>query len=198
MSNRTVALTTALLAALSAAALTGCTASGAQLDEMSATVQPAAKPSASPTPSAGPTPSVPQASAAAPECRRPGGDGTIYNGESLNVELYAGMVDLGPRAGANGTVAYADDGTLASYVVASGDYRDAILERLCLGPYSYEALNAVRRGSLHSVDPSHQAYLTSLYVGDTLNLSPYTITSVGDVNGEVHAYETVFVLPPQR
>lgn len=48
------------------------------------------------------------------------------------------------------------------------------------------------------MEPTNQAYLTPLYAGDTLNLSPYTIASVGDVNGEVHSYETVFTLPPQR
>ncbi|WP_226531971.1 hypothetical protein [Microbacterium paraoxydans] len=122
----------------------------------------------------------------------------ISNGEPLNVELYSALHDYGARDGANGTVEYADDGTLAAYEVASGDYVDAILERLCVGFYSLQALNAVRRGSVHSVDPTSQAYLTGLYVGDTLNLSPYTITSVGDVNGEVFSYEASFIVPPQR
>ncbi|MCK2022540.1 hypothetical protein KZC52_06375 [Microbacterium sp. kSW2-24] len=122
----------------------------------------------------------------------------ITTGEPLNVELYSNVHDYGPRDGANGTVEYAADGTLASYEVASGDYVDAILERLCVGFYSLQALNAVRRGSVHSVDPTYQAYLAGLYVGDTLNLSPYTITSVGDLNGEVFAYETSFILPPQK
>ncbi|MFK0241678.1 hypothetical protein ACIQTX_12530 [Microbacterium sp. NPDC090281] len=192
MSYRTPAATTALLFGLSAAVLTGCGAPTPGVIEPPAEAQPTLAPSTEPTSGADPAP------AATPQCRRPGGDGTISNGEPLNVGLYDGMVDLGPRVGANGTVASADDGSLASYVVASGDYKDAILERLCLGPYSYEALNAVRRGSLHSVDPTNQTYLTPLYAGDTLNLSPYTITSVGDVNGEVHSYETVFILPPQR
>lgn len=187
----------ALGVTLSIAALAGCTDQAPEVVETPAATQSAAtQPSA--TPSAAATVGTEPWPAAAPECRLPGGDGMILNDEPLDVNLYAAMVDLGPREGANGTVAYADDGTLAAYVVAPGDYRDAILERLCLGAYSYEALNAVRRGSVHSVDPTYQVYLTPLYTGDTLNLSPYTITSVGDVNGEVHSYDTVFILPPRR
>jgi hypothetical protein len=182
----------ALGVTLSIAALAGCTDRAPEAVETPAAMQPSATPSAAATAGTEPSP------AATPECRLPGGDGMIHHDEPLNVELYAAMVDLGPREGASGSVAYADDGTLAAYVVAPGDYRDAILERLCLGAYSYEALNAVRRGSVHSVDLTNQAYLTPLYAGDTLNLSPYTIASVGDVNGEVHSYETVFILPPQR
>lgn len=186
MSNRSVVVTTTLFAALLVAALTGCTAPDSGAVETSAAERPVATPSAEPTAAAGPV------------CRRPGGDGTISTGEPLNVELYSEMHDYGPREGANGTVAYAPDGTLASYVVAPGDHDEAILERLCVGPYSLEALNAVRRGSVHSVDPTSQAYLTPLYAGDTLNLNPYTITSIGDVNGEVRSYEASFILPPQR
>ncbi len=133
-----------------------------------------------------------------PKCRLPRGDSTILSDELLDVALYASMADCGPREGAEGTVNYAEDGTLPSYLVAPGDSKSAIRDRLCVGDYSFEALNAVRRGSLYSVEPTNQAYVTPLYAGDTLNLSPYTIASVGDVNGEVHSYETVLILPPQR
>lgn len=184
----------ALLAALSVAALTGCTASApdaVEAAETPAATPPPVRPSTSPTPTAGPT-------AASSECKLPGGDGMIGHDEPLNLKLYASMVDLGLREGASGTATRAADGTLGSYVVAADDYIDAILDRFCVGYYSLAALNSVRRGSVFSVDPTSQAHLTELYVGDTLNLSPYTITSVGDVNGEVHAYGTVFILPPQR
>lgn len=190
MSDRTVAVAAALLAALSVVALTGCTDPMPEVADTTAAVAPTASSSAQPTPSA--------AASTAVECKRPGGDGTISSGELLDVGLYAGMVDMGPQEGANGTVNYAPDGTLASYVVAADDFTEAIIRRLCVGSYSLAALNAVRRGSVLSDEPTNQAYLTPLYVGDTLNLSPYTITTVGDVNGEVRSYETTFVLPPQR
>lgn len=194
MSNRTAAAV-ALLAALSVAALTGCTAPPPE-----AVGAPSAEPAAeaAETPAATqPTPSA-EPAAASSECKLPHGDGLIENDKPLNLEPYANMADLGPREGANGTTTLAADGTLASYVVAADDYTDAILDRFCVGYYSFSALNAVRRGSVHSIDPSYQAHHTQLYVGDTLNLSPYTITTVGDVNGEVHAYGTVFILPPQH
>lgn len=190
MSDRTAAVAVAFLAALSVVTLAGCTDQTPEVAETTAAVAPTANSSAQPAPSA--------AAATAVECKRPGGDGTISRGELLDVGLYAGMVDMGPREGANGTVSYAPDGTLASYVVAADDFEEAIIGRLCVGPYSFDALNAVRRGSLLSDEPTDQAYLTPLYVGDTLNLSPYTIASVGDVNGEVRSYEPSFVLPPQR
>lgn len=192
MWKRTNVLTVALVSAFCTAALVGCTALAPEAVEKSATVTTADGSSAEPGPSGTPAPEE------SPECRLPRGDSTILSDELLDVDLYAAMADFGARAGAEGTVSYAEDGTLASYLVAPGDSKDAIRDRLCVGHYSFEALNAVRRGSLHSVEPTNQAYLTPLYAGDTLNLSPYTITSVGDVNGEVHSYETVLILPPQR
>ncbi|MGN6239597.1 MAG: hypothetical protein ACTHNI_07610 [Cellulosimicrobium cellulans] len=197
MLRRTGAAAAALVAMLTGAALTGCTAPAPDdVAEAPVSTQPSvgSTPSAAPTPDT--TPSAAPAPATTPECGPTSGD--VLNGMPLDVGMYENMVDLGPREGANGTVSYAADGTLASYVVAAGDHRDAIVERLCLGPYAYEALNAVRRGSVHSVDPKNEAYLTPLFEGDALNLSPYTITSVGDVNGVVHSYETVFILPPQH
>lgn len=129
---------------------------------------------------------------------RADGGGIILPSGLLNVDLYSRMHDYGAREGATGTVQYADDGSLMSYEVASGDDEDAILDRLCVGFYYMDALNAVRRGGVSSVDPTRQVYPPDLHVGDALNLSPYTITTVGDVKGEVFAYETSFILPPQR
>nr|WP_201470908.1 hypothetical protein [Microbacterium hydrocarbonoxydans] len=150
----------------------------------SATIDPAA----GPTPTAEPTPS----------CMRADGGGIILPSGLLNVDMYSRMHDYGAREGATGAAQYADDGSLASYEVASGDYEDAILDRFCVGVYYLDALNAVRRGGATSVDPTRAVYPPDLHVGDELNLSPYTITTVGDVNGEVFAYETSFTLPPQR
>ncbi|WP_156145909.1 hypothetical protein [Microbacterium sp. MEJ108Y] len=192
MWKRTNVLTVALVSALCTATLVGCTALVPEAVETPATVTTADGPSTEPVPSGTPSPEASQ------ECRLPRGDSTILSDELLDVGLYAALADFGPRAEAEGTVTYAEDGSLASYLVAPGDSKAAIRDRLCVGHYSFEALNAVRRGSLHSMEPTNQAYLTPLYAGDTLNLSPYTIASVGDVNGEVHSYETVFILPPQR
>ncbi|MFJ4015200.1 hypothetical protein [Microbacterium sp. NPDC090014] len=175
MWKRTNVLTVALVSAFCTAALVGCTALAPEAVEKSATVTTADGSSAEPGPSGTPAPEE------SPECRLPRGDSTILSDELLDVDLYAAMADFGARAGAEGTVSYAEDGTLASYLVAPGDSKNAIRDRLCVGHYSFEALNAVRRGSLHSVEPTNQAYLTPLYAGDTLNLSPYTIASVGDV-----------------
>lgn len=119
----------------------------------------------------------------------------IHSDGLLSVDQYSRMRDYGAREGANGTVQYADDGSLASYKVASGDYEDAIIDRFCVDFYYLDALNSVRRGGVSSVDPTRVVYPPELYVGDTLNLSPYTIATVGDVNGEVFAYETTFSLP---
>ncbi len=129
---------------------------------------------------------------------RADGGGIILPSGLLNVDLYVRMHDYGAREGATGTAQYAEDGSPASYEVASGDYEDAILDRFCVGYYYLDALNAVRRGGVSSVGTAHQVYFANPHVGDTLNLSPYTITTVGDVNGEVFAYETSFVLPLQR
>lgn len=204
MPTRTALAPAALIVVLTCAALTGCTAPAPDAAETPGATQssvdpepsvasaPATEPSTAPPPA---TASAEPPSGTAPECRS--ASDIVNNDEPLDVSMYEGMVDHGPRAGANGTVSLAADGTPASYVVAAGDFRDAIAGRLCLGPYALEALNAVRRGSVHSVDPTNEAYLTPLYAGDTLNLSPDTITSVGDVNGVVHSYETVYVLPPQ-
>lgn len=154
----------------------------------SATTDPTTDRTTDPTPTPEPTPS----------CMRADGGGIILPSGLLNVDPYSRMHDYGAREGATGTVQYAEDGSLASYEVASGDYDDAILDRFCVGFYYLDALNSVRRGGVSSVDPGRQVYVADLHVGDTVNLSPYTITTVGDVNGEVFAYETGFLLPPQR
>lgn len=115
------------------------------------------------------------------------------NGALLDVGHFAAMTDLGARNGATGEVTYADDGSLASYVVASGDSFGAVAQRVCAGYHGLEALNAVRRNGLYADFGD-----SVLYEGDVLNLSPYTITSVGSQNGSSYSHTPVFVLPPQR
>lgn len=84
--------------------------------------------------------------------------------------------DRGSREGASGTVTTASDGTPASYLVAAGDISERIADRFCVSADYLDALNSVRRDGV-TID--------SLYGGDTLNLSPYTVLSVGDQNGRV-------------
>ncbi|MWV48409.1 hypothetical protein GRS96_03840 [Rathayibacter sp. VKM Ac-2803] len=91
----------------------------------------------------------------------------------LDIEL---VRDRGPRTGATGEVTTAADGTPASYLVAAGDISESIADRFCVSPEYLDALNSVRRDGV-SID--------SLYGGDTLNLSPSTVTSVGTQNGRV-------------
>lgn len=165
MWKRTNVRTVALVSAFCAAARVGCAALAQKLS----------RPQRRSRQRMAPVPSGTPGSGGSPECRLPRGDSTILSDELLDVGVYAAMADFGPRDGAEGKVNYAEDGTLASYLVAPGDSKNAIRDRLCVGHYSFEALNAVRRGSLYSVEPTNQAYLTPLYAGDTLNLSPYTI-----------------------
>jgi hypothetical protein len=85
--------------------------------------------------------------------------------------------DRGTRTGATGAVTTAEDGTTpASYLVAAGDVSEQIADRFCISPDFLDALNSVRRDGV-SID--------SLFGGDTLNLSPATVLSVGDQNGGV-------------
>ncbi|MBF4460938.1 MULTISPECIES: hypothetical protein [unclassified Rathayibacter] len=100
---------------------------------------------------------------------------TLGTGTLDGVDLEV-VRDRGPRTGANGTVTNASDGTPASYRVVSGDSPEPIAERFCLSPDYLDALNSVRRDGVS---------LDSLFAGDTLNLRPSTVVSVGDQNGRV-------------
>lgn len=84
--------------------------------------------------------------------------------------------DRGTRVGATGVVRTASDGTVAAYVVAAGDISERIADRFCVSTEYLDALNSVRRDGVS---------ITSLFGGDTLNLSPSTVLSVGDQNGRV-------------
>ncbi|MDN3311780.1 hypothetical protein QWJ90_12655 [Microbacterium oryzae] len=98
--------------------------------------------------------------------------------------------DTGPRPGAMGEVIAGFDGRPGAYIVAPGDLRADVGARFCFEDgFWLEKLNQVRRT---------QGRTIYLYAGDTLNLNPYTVTSVGDENGVVQSNEPLDHLPPQR
>jgi hypothetical protein len=80
------------------------------------------------------------------------------------------------------------DGVPVAYKVAPGDVFSLVAARLCIGEQWLHWVNSVRRDS------------DELFAGDTLNLDPHTITSVGDQNGVVYDNRLPdgFVIPPQR
>ncbi|TPX05852.1 LysM peptidoglycan-binding domain-containing protein [Schumannella luteola] len=96
-------------------------------------------------------------------------------------------VDAGPREYAIGTATLDARGVAVAYTVGSGDILDFVAERFGLpGPYIV-ALNQIRRGATGM-----------LWEGDVLNLDPYTIASVGTINGEVLHEPAPTGMPEQR
>lgn len=175
MSNRPAAV--ALLAALSVAALTGCTAQAPQAAETAAAVQPVA----SPTPGGTSTPSpAPAPTSEASLCTvlsiisipgySEGDEEPIYYATWNGVV----PVDNGETALARGTVTRTADGRIATYTVAEGDAPSAVRERLCTDVYAAMTYN--RLGSM-------------LYPGDVLTLGPGAM--------EPLATEP-FIMEPQR
>lgn len=146
-----------------------------------------------PTPA--PATQAPPSPALAPACKWPAGNIEARTGELLDVKMFAFMTDTGARDGADGTAVLNADGTLAAYKSAKGDDFDTIAQRFCTVHYGLEALNAVRRGGTYSSDSSSSPLV---FEGDTLNLDPYTISSVGDQNRKVFSYHPSFRLPPQH
>ncbi|WZH35589.1 MAG: hypothetical protein PIR02_12475 [Microbacterium enclense] len=107
----------------------------------------------------------------------------------IEAESFVGMRDLGPRPGAMGTAASGEEGRPAAYVVAANDSQIAVAERFCLISGELSLLNEVRRFDPTALEPD------VLYAGDTLNLDPCTIATVGDVNGKINDNEPAFPLP---
>ncbi|MFT4284459.1 MAG: hypothetical protein QM598_06465 [Protaetiibacter sp.] len=95
--------------------------------------------------------------------------------------------DLGPSEYANGVVILDGSGTPVAYEVASGDIFDFVADRLGIDGNYIATINQVRRG-----------YTSVLFAGDTLNLDPHTITSVGTFNGRVLDEPTPEPMPPQK
>ncbi|HLS24313.1 MAG TPA: hypothetical protein VK063_00390 [Beutenbergiaceae bacterium] len=109
---------------------------------------------------------------------------------------YSQLRDVGPIARATGEAIYDDDGQPVAYVAAPGDTMRAIAARFCIDHYPYlEWINAIRRGDRTSIMDT--ASMT-LYAGDTINLNPYTIATVGDENGVVRDNAIDFHIPPQH
>ena len=134
-----------------------------------------------PTPTPTPTPT---------STRIPAGTDTY--GPSARVGEYLEPiipVDHGPRKYATGTVTNDVLGRPLSYTVAPEDVIDYVQERLGFGydGHYLVTINQVRRGDT-----------ATLYVGDTLNLSPFHVTSIGNINGRVLDEKAPKPLPPQQ
>jgi hypothetical protein len=81
--------------------------------------------------------------------------------------------DGGVTALASGEAILNGEGIPVAYHVASGDVFSTIAARFCLSEDWLLLINHAHRAS------------DALYAGDTLNLDPHTIFSVGDQNGVV-------------
>ena len=108
------------------------------------------------------------------------------------------LTDGGPSEYAQGEVILNDDGSLAAYVVASGDTPFAVAERFCSHQSELGLLNAVRRNTFYSSPGGTGGDWITFYAGDTINLDPATITTVGDEQGQAFSNETALDLPPQK
>lgn len=113
--------------------------------------------------------------------------------------------DGGPTIFASGSVRVDDAGVPVAYVVAKGDTPFAVAARFCMSRDQLSLLNMVRRTTSFSSwvdgdppDPGTWQEWIELFAGDTINLDPATITSVGDQNGRVYAHDPGFYLPPQK
>lgn len=106
--------------------------------------------------------------------------------------------DLGPVDGATGDVVLNAAGEPAAYIVAEGDTTYAIAERFCFGTAGYlEGINSIRRNGAWALMSDEDGQFV-IFPGDTLNLDPYTIASVGDEQGVVYDHVPEFHIPPQR
>ncbi|KQQ07859.1 hypothetical protein [Rathayibacter sp. Leaf296] len=95
-------------------------------------------------------------------------------------------VDQGPVEHASGDAVLDDAGRPVAYLVAPDDVWTVVAERFCLHVDYFTALNQVRRNGA-----------ATLFAGDTLNLDPYTVTSVGSENGTVFENDPPHPMPPQ-
>ncbi|KAA9133743.1 hypothetical protein [Microbacterium caowuchunii] len=196
-------LRTPIPLALSALLLVGLTSCATPNDDDAASAEETPTVVAELTPSAAEESPAVAEPAAAPEpvyasCSEFSGheDAHTYEG-TLNGLVPKLLVDSGPRSGAEGETRTNADGQPVAYIAAEGDRWGAIAERFCTGanPEYLEWLNFIRRTGLYSSGGQTPA---TVYAGDTINLDPYTIASVGDENGTVHSFDPFFPIPPQR
>lgn len=117
-----------------------------------------------------------------------GGEGVSSSGV-LQPQDFADTRDLGPRPGAQGAATLHLDGRPASYVVAPNDGITAVAARFCMTTVELSALNAVRRTNPYGVTPD------VIHPGDTLNLDPCTVRTVGDDNGRVNDNDLPVYIP---
>src|SRR6218665_3585290 len=145
-----------LIVAFAGLAMAGGFLAGCTVSTPSSTVAPTASPPASnpPDPTASLSPT-------------PSGD------EMVGAFPLGNPVDAGARRYAEGDVEVDAAGTPIAYEGASGDIIDFVAERFGVAGTYLVTINQVRRG-----------YTGNLYAGDTLNLDPHTIPSVGSINGE--------------
>jgi hypothetical protein len=121
-------------------------------------------------------------------------------GDAVYVSGYAlpELRDTGATEYAAGDALVNEDGTPASYVVASGDTLYGISERFCVQfPMYLEWINSVRRNGAWDWTTGEDGPF-EIFPGDTLNLDAHTITSVGDERGVVYSHQSNFYIPPQR
>ncbi|MFJ4037107.1 LysM peptidoglycan-binding domain-containing protein [Microbacterium sp. NPDC090007] len=104
-------------------------------------------------------------------------------GRTLTIPHDRGLFDT-----ATGEATVDASGVPVAYVAAPGDVFSTIAARFCLSEDLLQILNHARRDN------------NALYAGDTLNLDPHTIFTVGDQNGVVsdNEFPDWFTLPPQR
>ncbi len=116
--------------------------------------------------------------------------------EGIGGYWYSELRDLGPIDHATGAVTVGEDGQPAAYVAAEGDTMYGIARRFCIDYPGYLGqLNGIRRG-----DGSADLFTLpqDLYPGDTINLDPYTIATVGDQQGLVFDRAIDYRIPEQR
>lgn len=117
--------------------------------------------------------------------------------ERVHGYWYSSLRDVGPIDRATGEAIYDEDGQPVAYVAAPGDTMFAIAARFCIDHYPYlEWVNAIRRGDGTSVLDIGASM--PLYAGDTINLDPHTVATVGDENGVVRDNAIDFHIPPQH
>lgn len=127
--------------------------------------------------SAAPTASSAPAAAPAPRPTAGGCHGWGFWEEDYLSEAQQ-PVDCGPIPYATGTARLDENGTPVAYIAAPGDIWEFIAKRFDLGTAYLTGINAVRR-DVPSV----------VYAGDTINLDPATILTVGDEDGVVARHE---------
>lgn len=120
----------------------------------------------------------------------------ISSDERVDGYWYSELRDLGAKTNAAGEAITNSEGQPVAYIAAQGDTLMGIASRFCIDHYPYiEWINAIRRGSITKVTETGSM---RVYPGDTINLNPYTIASVGDENGVVRDNAVEFHLPPQN